>query len=258
MSAIFLDQKIVHYEALGRGRPLLFLHGWVGSWRYWIPVMQAASAGFRTYAIDIWGFGDTAKDNTRYNIDTQLELLEKFIDQMGIRRMAVIGHGLGAVLAVMFAKKKPDLVDRLMTISYPSDLELINPRLQTDTPENLADWLFGRSDFVEPLRSDVPKTDPLAVKTFFDDLQKLSLKELSNFCDKNCLMVHGSNDPVIQAPETTKGETQRLFTFEESGHFPMLDESSKFNRLLMDFLSLESGDDLDQLRLKDEWKRRVR
>ena len=65
MSAILLEQDIVHYEVLGRGRPLVFLHGWVGSWRYWIPVMQAASISFRAYALDLWGFGDSAKKPER-------------------------------------------------------------------------------------------------------------------------------------------------------------------------------------------------
>ena len=43
-----------------------------------------------------------------------------------------------------------------------------------------------------------------------------------------------------------------------SGHFPMLDDSSKFNRLLVDFLALSSGESPRQLQLKEEWKRRVR
>ncbi len=62
MSAVLLDEKIVHYEVLGRGRPIIFLHGWVGSWRYWVPAMQIAAMSFRAYAIDLWGFGDTAHD----------------------------------------------------------------------------------------------------------------------------------------------------------------------------------------------------
>ncbi len=62
MSAILLDDKIVHYEVLGRGRPIIFLHGWVGSWRYWVPAMQTAAMSFRAYGIDLWGFGDTAHD----------------------------------------------------------------------------------------------------------------------------------------------------------------------------------------------------
>ena len=77
MSAILLESQIVHYEVLGRGRPLIFLHGWVGSWRYWIPAMQAASVAYRTYAIDLWGFGDTAKDPAQYTLDRQVMLVEK-------------------------------------------------------------------------------------------------------------------------------------------------------------------------------------
>ncbi|HEY4724103.1 MAG TPA: alpha/beta hydrolase, partial [Anaerolineae bacterium] len=33
MSAIIIDSGLIHYEAIGRGRPLIFLHGWLGSWR---------------------------------------------------------------------------------------------------------------------------------------------------------------------------------------------------------------------------------
>ena len=53
MSVILLNQSIVHYEALGRGRPIVFLHGWVGSWRYWISSMQVASTSYRAYALDL-------------------------------------------------------------------------------------------------------------------------------------------------------------------------------------------------------------
>jgi hypothetical protein len=45
---------------------------------------------------------------------------------------------------------------------------------------------------------------------------------------------------------------------EGAGHFPMLDDSLKFNRLLTDFLALESGLSPRELQLKEEWKRRVR
>ena len=54
MSVVTLDGEIIHYEVLGRGRPIIFLHGWVGSWRYWVPTMQAASINFRAYAMDLW------------------------------------------------------------------------------------------------------------------------------------------------------------------------------------------------------------
>lgn len=39
MSAISVAGDLVHYEVLGRGRQVVLIHGWVGSWRYWIPTM---------------------------------------------------------------------------------------------------------------------------------------------------------------------------------------------------------------------------
>jgi pimeloyl-ACP methyl ester carboxylesterase len=41
MSGIIIDGDMVNYVAHGRGRPILFVHGRFGSWRYWWPVMDA-------------------------------------------------------------------------------------------------------------------------------------------------------------------------------------------------------------------------
>jgi pimeloyl-ACP methyl ester carboxylesterase len=74
--------------------------------------------------------------------------------------------------------------------------------------------------------------------------------------------VYGQGDPAVTMPPVEKSiflpEHIHQIIFEQSGHFPMLDETSKFNRLLADFLSLSSGDSPRQLQLKEEWKRRVR
>ena len=61
MSAIVIKEGLVHYEVIGRGQPLIFIHGWLGSWRYWVPAMEQMSARHRTYALDLWGFGDSDK-----------------------------------------------------------------------------------------------------------------------------------------------------------------------------------------------------
>src|SRR5512139_3684062 len=127
MSVVILQDQIVHYEVLGRGKPLVFLHGWVGSWRYWIPVMQAASISYRAYAIDLWGFGDTAKNPRRYTLAEQMRLLDGFLEQLGILRFAIVGHGLGSILGLMYARRNPGLVDRVMAIGYPMEEGMIHP-----------------------------------------------------------------------------------------------------------------------------------
>jgi pimeloyl-ACP methyl ester carboxylesterase len=260
MSVILLDRDIVHYEVLGRGRPLIFLHGWVGSWRYWLPVMQAASISFRAYAIDFWGFGETAKKPIHYPMDQQIQLLDSFLEQMGIIKVALVGHGLGAIVAMQYALNHPEFVDRVLAVSYPLEEAMINNRLKNTTPAGLAEWLVGRTTLTEPVRMDAPKTDPQAILSSLANLA--GLKETMQQMNTACVLVNGQNDPVMEGPRqeqlSSLPEFTTTVTFEQSGHFPMLDESSKFNRLVADFLALHSGENPRQLQLKEEWKRRVR
>jgi pimeloyl-ACP methyl ester carboxylesterase len=75
-----------------------------------------------------------------------------------------------------------------------------------------------------------------------------------------CLLVYGDKDQAI----TTPSEDYSLSTMthqielEGSGHFPMIDETIRFNRLLTDFLALDSGSSPRELQMKEEWRRRVR
>lgn len=121
MSAITIDDDLVHYEVLGRGRPVILIHGWLGSWRYWVPTMQQLAVKYRCYALDLWGFGDSAKDPNRYSISRQVDLIDQFIQRMGIPKIVMVGHGLGAVLAARFASdpKTASKVHRMLVISPP-------------------------------------------------------------------------------------------------------------------------------------------
>jgi pimeloyl-ACP methyl ester carboxylesterase len=262
MSAIILQNEIVHYEVLGRGRPLIFIHGWVGSWRYWIPSMQAASIRFRAYAIDLWGFGDSAKEPERYLISQQVNMLDQFMFEMGIGKIAIIGHGLGAIVGLKFAESFPKLVDRVMAVGLPMESSLINERLQQATPTELAEWLLGDSPESQAARLEAPKADQDAIVRSINNLQSVEITTLTNRVNIPTLLVYGQNDPAIDI-----ANDERMFTlpdhmhhivFNQSGHFPMLDQTNKFNRLMSDFLNLASGESPQQLQLKEEWKRRIR
>jgi len=119
MSAITIDHDLVHYEVLGRGRPVIFLHGWLGSWRYWVPAMRQLSTKYRAYAIDLWGFGDSGKDVRRFGLAAQVMLLSEFMDKMGIAKAALVGHDLGAAVAAHYAVRHADRVPRLLAVCPP-------------------------------------------------------------------------------------------------------------------------------------------
>lgn len=264
MSAIFLDNKIVHYEVLGRGRPILFLHSWVGSWRYWVPAMQTAAMSFRAYALDLWGFGDTAHETSCYPLEQQVSLLDRFMQKMGLGKVALIGHGLGALTAILFARKFPDMVDRLMVINVPLDINAVAARLRSPASlADLADWLLGKDPATEAARTDAPKADLQAITYSLNGL--VDGMDFMPFLDSMftpCLIVHGQNDPAVETPayERVMAMTDQVhqIILENSGHFPMLDEGPKFNRLMTDFLGLVSGESPRDMQMKDEWKRRVR
>ncbi len=263
MSAIILNRAIVHYEALGRGRPIVFLHGWVGSWRYWMSSMQVASTSYRAYALDLFGYGDTTHDPARYTLEAQAALLTSFLDEMGIGKIAIVGHGLGALVGFYFAAQQPASVDRIMAISSPLDFNWVNARLKNGhSSTELVDWLAGHTPESESALSDASKSDPRAVAASLGSFQSDSLFNQFRAANVPCLLVYGQNDPSIKVPAVDStvplGLNVHQVNLEESGHFPMLDEAGRFNRLLTDFLALESGLSPRELQLKDEWKRRVR
>lgn len=261
MSAILLDGGIVHYEVIGRGRPIIFLHGWVGSWRYWIPAMQTASTSFRAYAVDMWGFGESAHETSRYGLDQQVSLLDHFLQEMGIGKVALVGHGLGALVGLSFSMRYPNIVDRIMAVNVPFNIDAVNNRLRTGSLPDLVEWLLSKDPVTEPARTDGIKSDPLALATSFATANGFNLGTRLATLTTACLLVHGQNDPAIAAPPfepEVAPQMMQAIILDQAGHFPMLEDSPRFNRLLSDFLALESGESPRDLQLKEEWKRRIR
>ena len=261
MSAILLEGSIVHYEVLGRGRPVIFLHGWVGSWKYWIASMQVTSTSFRAYALDLWGFGDTAHNELKYTLDEQVKLLDDFMNEMGIGKIALVGHGLGALVGMKFAMRYRQSVDRIMAINCPITLDSVNSRLKTpSSAQDLSDWLSNRTPEATTALSDAPKTDLKAITSSMPELQGDTLFTTFRGLDVPCLMVYGEKDQAVTLPayEAVSSTFTHPVVLDGSGHFPMIEETIKFNRLLTDFLALDSGASPSELQMKEEWKRRVR
>jgi pimeloyl-ACP methyl ester carboxylesterase len=262
MSAIILDGSMVHYEALGRGRPIVFLHGWTGSWRYWINAMQVASTSFRAYAIDLFGFGDTTRAPLNYTLDKQADLINRFLEEMGIGKVAFVGHDLGALVALNFIKQQPKSVDRVMAINCPLEYDALNSRMRTASATELVEWLTSRSPEALAALSDASKVDPQAVSVSMAGFQADNLFDGVRNLGVPALFVYGTNDPAVPLPaqEKTDAFPQHMhqINLEGAGHFPMVDNATQFNRLLTDFLALDSGASPRELLLKEEWKRRVR
>jgi len=260
MSAIIVDSGLVHYEALGRGKPLLLLHGWLGSWRYWVPVMEELSVDYRVYAFDLWGFGDSDRRNGQYDIESYVRLLDAFIENLGIvKKLPVVGHALGAVVALTWAARNPDRIDRIMAVSMPLVGASINRRLMTPGALTMFDRAFNiQPPNFEALQMETLKADEEAVISSVRSVMGLDMQGELQQVDLPVLLVYGDRDDIVKpsdANDLDECESVRPIFLSESRHFPMLDERTKFNRLLRDFLLAEN---LDSLSLKEEWRRQTR
>jgi pimeloyl-ACP methyl ester carboxylesterase len=262
MSALVLGDSVVHYEFFGRGRPLIFIHGWLGSWRYWVSSMDALSEDYRVYAFDLWGFGDSDKSRDRYTVENYVDLLHAFVMELGVVTPApLVGHALGAAVAVSFALEYPALAERIMAVSLPLRDEMLNRRLLAGGSTFL-DRVLGRSPTAgyDDVEREAKRAIPFAIQQSIDSVMHFDNQLRLNELHVPLLAVYGEQDPVVYPPDPGMLDGQsgliRTLTMPECRHFPMLDRSSQFNRLLLDFL-ITTGD-LSSLHLKDEWQRRIR
>jgi pimeloyl-ACP methyl ester carboxylesterase len=264
MSAVTLKNELVHYEVFGRGPALILVHGWLGSWRYWIPTMQQLSTGYRTYALDLWGFGDSGKKPDLYAFDQQVALVGAFMDKLGITKAAMVGHALGAAVVVRFATKHPDQIARLMTVSLPvvGDASL-NQRVTTTSPANWLERLVdkGRADY-QAIKAEAGKADKDALRVSAQALSTTDWRPELGKLKAPCVLVHGQQDPLVHIPEESLfdglNRNVHRVMLDDSRHFPMLDETSAFNRLVVDFLEAKDAKAISDLRAKKPWVRRVR
>jgi pimeloyl-ACP methyl ester carboxylesterase len=262
MSALVIDGDLVHYEVLGRGKPVLFIHGWLGSWRYWLPTMEALSDRHRTYALDLWGFGDSDKSKPRYQISNYVELVDSFLNYLGISQISIVGHALGASIALEYAASRPERVPKVMAISLPLSADTISRKL-LDIAQNtvIAKILWWPQFTYKEVQKEAEKTGPGVITQTVQSASQLEFSQhFQNLGSSLVLLVYGEKDDLID-PSPAKNlnghyPNIRRLGLAQAKHFPMLDEAAKFQRLLKDFLELNTN--LADLELTEEWRRRTR
>jgi pimeloyl-ACP methyl ester carboxylesterase len=262
MSVIVLNRSVIHYESLGRGRPVLFLHTWVGSWRYWVPSLQVAAVSHSAYALDFYGFGESARDPSAYTIESQAALVGSFMDEMGIDRAALVGHGLGALVGLRFAGENPERIARILAVGLPLEEAPSTLDLRALGPDKLMTLLDSKGLNAGELLPETHMIDPGALQLVPESGQirrSISAMQLAGI---SILIVNGAADPLLtpRAPAGLPGFDTHVheIVIPATGHFPMLEAADTFHRLMIDFLALEPGVSPRELRLKEEWRRRVR
>lgn len=105
------------------GKAVVLFHGKGFSGLYWGGVIKLLSArGYRVIAPDQIGFGKSAKPDIRYSFDLLAHNTKTLLDHLGIAKAAILGHSMGGMLAVYFARDYPETT-AVLILENPIGLE---------------------------------------------------------------------------------------------------------------------------------------
>lgn len=109
------------FKTIGSGSPpIVFLHGMLGSHTNWDKVSPEFSGQHKLLVLDLLGFGDSPKPPIEYTVNEHVNSISQTISRAEIsEKFYIVGHSMGAILALNFAIQNPDKILGLVLISPP-------------------------------------------------------------------------------------------------------------------------------------------
>ena len=119
----------LYYETHGAGRPLVLLHGGLGSGEMFGPILPALSERHQVIAPDLQGHGRTADVDRPLDVRLMADDVVALIDHLGLDATDVMGYSLGGGVALQTAIKYPSRVRRLAAVSANVRRDAIYPEM---------------------------------------------------------------------------------------------------------------------------------
>jgi pimeloyl-ACP methyl ester carboxylesterase len=261
----------VYYQAAGRGRPLVLVHGIGGSSLNYTQNIAVLAQHFRVYAPDVPGHGRSEKPDARYEVEDAIPFIAAFIREVCGEPAALVGMSAGGLMCSLTAAAHPELVThlvlvcsaglgrnidlslRLLTLPVawpivesarptPSGVRLSMRRVVHD-PSCLSD------DIVEQLCED--RARPGNARAMLVALRanvsvlgtrrwRRHLRALGRVAAP-VMIIWGKQDRLIPVSHAYRawrwlGKRARLHVLDRCGHWPPFEHPQEFNRLVLEFV----------------------
>ncbi|MEM6527373.1 MAG: alpha/beta hydrolase [Chloroflexota bacterium] len=260
MATLVTEQGIVHYESYGRGRPVLLLHGWLGSWALWRQSIEVLGGEFRTYALDFFGFGESTDRAEDFTVNNFVLLVHQFMDRLGIVKAPLVGHSMGGTVSLGTATRFPERVVKVVVIGSPIQGTSLNILLKASGNQNFANliWQFpnliklflrGYAYFMANdgramsamISDDISR---VTVNSFFQSIRTLretDVREDIVNLQMPVMGMYGKKD-IIVSPNQAQLLSDciphaKIDWYTDAGHFIMLDQPDRFHSSVIDFLN---------------------
>ncbi len=212
------SDRTIHYVEVGHQNrnPVLFLHGTPGSWSAFGTYLSDPhlASSMNMVAVDRPGFGQSDHGNLLTSLAEQAQVLKPLVDRLSRDcGIIVVGHSLGAPLAVRMAMDYPEQIAALLLVAPSLDPELEKPRWYN----NLADYKL--MSWLLPTELDLANLEVMALP---DELKQMV--PLWNTLDLPITLIQGEKDKLVHPDNADFAEKMvsrglRVVRLEDAGHF---------------------------------------
>ena len=226
------------HEVAGSGPPLILLHGLSGSRRWWSRNVPAFADSFRTYTVDLPGFGESR--GVRWSrLDDIADQLSDWLVEEDLPTAHIAGHSLGGAVAARLAARHPDRVDRLVLVDAAIRPQGTRPVAR---PAHVMRTISrGSLGFAPLLMHDLLRSHPRSFVAATIDALQTDWEPLLRQIEAPTLVVWGERDAITPLALghgiTAVVPDARLITLAEAGHNPMWERADVFNAEVLHFLA---------------------
>ena len=241
------------------GKPVLLIHGLGVDGSSWVLQFPALiHSGFRPIAIDVPGFGQSPRGNSRWNIQRVSRYIAEFLQENKLLPVQIVGLSMGGIIAQQLVFDFPQMATKLVLVNTFSVLR----------PTSIHSWMYfvqrfilvhtlgihAQANFVAKrifpnieqgeLRNEMIKqiirADPRAYRAAMRSLGLFNSRDRLPNIKIPVLIITGEKDTTVLPAHQSKlknwipGSRQELIP--DAGHAASIDTPDEFNRLLVNFL----------------------
>ncbi len=221
------------YIDTGKGNNIIFLHGNNGDCFYFHNQIEHFSKSYRVIALDTRGHGQTPKGEKPFMLCTFADDLYEFMKKLNIEKATIVGFSDGANIAMLFALKYPEYVDRLVLNGGNLNPSGVDDELQTKITEEYRSLVLSCDKTPEMRRTE----DMLSIMVNEPDIKPSQLSKIT--C--RTLVIAGTED-LIKREHTEliySSLPNARLVFLNGGHLIAAENSDSFNKAVDAFLDEE-------------------
>lgn len=110
-------RRRLHYLDTGSGeRAFVLVHGMGGRWQHWLETIPALAEQGRTLALDLPGFGQSETPAAAVSLNGFADVAAELIRDLGVERVALVGHSMGGPIVLRFASRHPELAEAIVLV----------------------------------------------------------------------------------------------------------------------------------------------